>query len=98
MRWVADSIRGLAPQAAIDRLKLLPQRAAQALLLVFQQAVGNAKNNSSLSPEKLVVKSLQIGEGPRSKRRDKSHGIRGDSGVRHKRLSHISIELYGPQS
>ena len=94
LRWVADSIRGLGPLEVISRLKLMPQRAAKTLLPVFQQAVGNAKNNFKLSPEKLTVKSIQIGEGPRYKRRDvHAHGARFDSGTRHKKLAHITVEV-----
>ncbi len=100
LRWVAKSLGGLTPQQVVAKLKLTPARAARTLLPVFQQALGNAKNNASVSPGKLVVKSIQIGEGPRYKRRDKSHGMRGDSGVRHRKLSHITVELgeYGTQS
>ncbi len=94
LRWVADSVRKLTPLAAIAMLKALPHRSAKTLLPVFQQAVGNAKNNFSLSPEKLTIKSVVIGEGPRYKRQDvHAHGARYDSGVRHKKLSHITVEL-----
>ena len=96
LRWVADALRGLTPQAAIARLKVMPQRAARTLLPVLQQAVGNAQNNFQLSPEKLRLKSILINEGPRLKRRDAhAHGARYDSGIRHKKLSHITVELYG---
>ncbi|MDO8488033.1 MAG: uL22 family ribosomal protein [bacterium] len=94
LRWVADSVRKLPPLEAIAKLQALPHRAAKTLLPVFQQAMGNAKNNFSLSPEKLTIKSVQIGEGPRYKRRDvHAHGARYDSGIRHKKLSHILVEL-----
>jgi ribosomal protein L22 len=55
--------------------------------------MGNAKNRS-MSPADLAVKSLQIMEGPRYKRRDgHAHGARFDSGVRHKKMLHIMLEL-----
>lgn len=90
---VARAVRGLAPQAAIDQLKLMPKRAAEAVLNVFQQAVGNAKNNFKLSPKSLVVKTMQVQEGPRFKRRDKGHGARFDSGLKRKRMAHIMVIL-----
>jgi len=94
LRWVVDSIRGLSPLEVINRLKLMPQRATKTLLPVFQQAVGNAKNNFKLSPEKLAIKNIQIGEGPRFKRQDvHAHGARFGSGTRHKKLSHITVEV-----
>ncbi len=97
LRWVADAVKNLTPLAAIARLKVMPQQAARTLLPIFQQAVGNAQNNFKFSPEGLQIKSLQIGEGPRLKRRDAhAHGARYDSGMRHKKLAHISLTLvYG---
>lgn len=95
LRLVLDAVRGLTPTDAIARLKLMPQRAAEPILDVVQQAVGNAKNNFSLSPADLVVASAQILEGPRiAKKADvHAHGARFDRGVRRKKLAHIVIEL-----
>ncbi|TSC86793.1 MAG: 50S ribosomal protein L22 [Microgenomates group bacterium Gr01-1014_16] len=95
LRLVLDAIRGLSPQDAISRLKLLPQRAAKPILDVYQQAVGNAKNNFQMSPANLVVASAQILGGPRiAKKSDvHAHGARFDRGIRRKKLSHIEIVL-----
>lgn len=94
VRLVADAVRSLNPDKAIDILKSLNQKAAQPLLLVFKQAVANAKNNFQLSPGNLKVNSLQIQEGPRGpKRTDRSHGARFDRGVRRSRTSHIILHL-----
>ena len=85
----------MRPVEAVARLKLLPQRAAKPILAVFNQAVGNAKNNFSISPANLQVQSAQIMEGPRiGKKADvHAHGARFDRGVRRKRLAHIVINL-----
>ena len=93
LRLIADAVRVLTPQVAIAQLKALPQSAAKILLKVFQQAVGNAKSNFRLSPEALTVASLQVQDGPRFKRRDKSHGMRFDSGIKHKKFSHVILNL-----
>ncbi len=94
LRWVADAVKDLTPLQAIARLKVMPHQAARTLLPVFQQAVGNAQNNYKFSPEGLKIKSIQIGEGPRLKRRDAhAHGARYDPGVRHKKLAHITVEV-----
>lgn len=102
LRLVADSVRGLPLDSAVQRLKLLPQAAAAEILAVFNQAIANAKNNFSLSPQDLSIESLQIHAGPRRKRRDvHAHGARFSSGLRQKQLSHITLELkakYGSQS
>lgn len=94
MRLVADAIRNLDTTAAISVLKSLPQRSAKPILKVYLQGLGNAKHNFSFSPADLQVDSLQINEGPRLKRRDAhAHGARFDSGVRHKKMSHIVLSL-----
>lgn len=93
MREITDAIKKLPVMEAIAQLKVMPKRFAHTILLVYLQALGNAKNNFKLSPESLVVADLQIQEGPRSKRRDMSHGARFDAGTKHKRQSHIVLKL-----
>lgn len=94
LRLVADAVRSLPLNQAIDQLRMLPKEAAGELLAVFRQAVGNAKTNFNLSPENLKVSSVQVQEGPRYKRRDAhAHGARFDSGIRRRRMSHILVEL-----
>ena len=97
LRLVADSVREMEPQTAIGYLKAMPHQAAKTLLKVFQQALGNAKNNLKLSPESLKVTTLQVEEGPRGFKKADSHahGARFDRGVRRKRMSHIKLELNG---
>lgn len=93
LRLVVDAVRGLPPRGAIEQLKVLNKRAAGIVLQVYQQAMGNAKNNFKMSPDGLRVRSIQVHEGPRFKRRDKSHGARFDSGVRKRRMAHVTLEL-----
>jgi large subunit ribosomal protein L22 len=95
LRLVANAIRGKSPTEAVAYLSLLPHRAAGELLYVFEQGLGNAKNNIQVSPGDLVVKTLQIQEGPRGPKKADvhSHGARFDRGIRRKRMSHIYLEL-----
>jgi len=95
LRRIANAVRGIKPMRAIELLQAMPQRAAINLLKVYQQAVGNAKNNFQMSPDSLKVVTLQIEEGPHGpKRMDiHAHGARYDRGVRRKRLAHIRLEL-----
>jgi len=95
MRLVANAVRGMEPSKAVSYLKVMPWKAAQPLLAVFQQAIANAKNNFQLSPGDMVINSLQVHEGPRgSKKADvHAHGARFARGVRRKKLSHITLEL-----
>ncbi|KKR92010.1 MAG: 50S ribosomal protein L22 [Candidatus Woesebacteria bacterium GW2011_GWA1_41_13b] len=98
LRIVARAIGSLKPLEAISQLKLMNQRAAEVMLDVFQQAMGNAKNNFKISPETLKTKSVQIEEGPRLKRRDAhAHGARFDAGIRRKRMAHVIVILEGKE-
>jgi large subunit ribosomal protein L22 len=94
LRLVADAVRGMDPAKAIDYLKVLPKKAARAILAVYMQGTANAKNNFQVSPGELTVNSLQIEEGPRGpKRIDKSHGARFDRGIKRRRMAHITLKL-----
>jgi large subunit ribosomal protein L22 len=95
MRLVANAVRKMDPNRAVEQLKIMPWKAAAPLLAVFQQALANAKNNFQLSPADMVIFSLQVGEGPHgAKKADvHAHGARFARGVRQKKLSHISLEL-----
>jgi large subunit ribosomal protein L22 len=94
LRLVADAVRGLKPDKAVDYLKVISKRAATPLLKVFQQGIANAKNNFQVSPGDLSIESLMIEEGPRGpKRMDKSHGARFDRGLKRRKLAHIYLKL-----
>lgn len=93
LRLVAAKLSGMPAQKAIDVLKALPHQGAKYLLKVVQQGVGNAKNNFKMSPEKLTIATVEIGEGPRFKRRDKSHGARFDSGMKMRKMAHITVRM-----
>jgi large subunit ribosomal protein L22 len=94
LRLVADAVRGLRPDKAVDYLKVITKRAAAPLLKVFQQGIANAKNNFQVSPGDLTIESLMIEEGPRGpKRMDKSHGARFDRGLKRRKLAHIYLKL-----
>lgn len=94
LRWIVDAVAKKQPLEAIDYLKMIPNRAAAIVLKVYQQAMGNAKNNFKLSPSEVTLGSVQVHEGPRYKKRDvHAHGARFDSGLRHKRRAHITVEL-----
>ena len=91
LRLVADSIRKLSPESALLHLKFMDKAAARPLYKAIKAAVGNAKENQGLAINKLVFKTLDIGEGPTYKRfravsRGQAHPIM-------KRTAHIRVEL-----
>lgn len=94
LRLVADAVRKLSPQQAVDSLKLLNKRAAKSIREVILQGIGNAKNNFQISPAELTIHSLAIEEGPRGpKRMDKSHSARFNRGIKRKKMAHIVVKL-----
>lgn len=93
MRLVADLVRGLPVQEAMDILIHLNKRAAKPLLLTLKQGIGNAVNNFSLEKDDLLIKRLEIGKGPTYKR-----GRPVSRGIWHrilKRTCHIKMVLEG---
>ncbi len=94
LRLVADLLRGLPAQEAQVLLANLNRAAAKPVLLVLKQGVGNAVNNFQLKKETLKVKTLEIGEGPRYKRMDKSHRF-FRWGTIQKQTAHIRLVLEG---
>lgn len=93
LRLVADAVRGLPADKALDYLKFLGKSAALPVRKAILQAVAAAKNTSGTAPQDLIVKTLDIAEGPTYKRwravsRGAAHSIE-------KRTSHIRIELEG---
>lgn len=91
LRLVADAVRSLKPEEALLQLKFMRKRAALPLSKTIKQALANAKQTKGLSSDKLLIKEIQINEGPTYKRwrpvsKGAAHSIM-------KRTSHIRIEL-----
>ncbi|HUS51961.1 MAG TPA: 50S ribosomal protein L22 [Candidatus Bathyarchaeia archaeon] len=91
VRLVANVIRRLPVKEALEILGATNKRAAKPLLDTLKQGIGNAVNNFKLNKENLVIKEIQIGEGPVFKRwravsRGQAHRIL-------KRTSHIKLVL-----
>ncbi|MGA0241452.1 MAG: 50S ribosomal protein L22 [Candidatus Marinamargulisbacteria bacterium] len=68
LRKVADLVRTLPPQVAVNQLRLMPQKSATVLFKLFSSCLANASHNFSLDPAQLVVDRLIVNEGPRLKR------------------------------
>lgn len=93
-RWVADVVRGLDVQDAIDALKFMPQKAALHISKAVRAALANARQydgDPKPDVDKLFLKSVAIDGGPMLKRiRPRAYGRA------HRRLcrtSHITIVL-----
>lgn len=95
VRLVADQIKKLPPQKAIEILDFTLKRASSPIKKVIQSAIANATNNFGLDQSSLTLKSILVGKGPVLKRsqpvsRGRAHPIL-------KRTSHIKVILEGEQ-
>ena len=88
-RLVANAIRGLKVDKALEFLQFNNKKASGLILKVLESAVANAENNNSQDIDDLMVKNILIDEGPTGKR----HMPRARGRVNEilKRSSHITV-------
>ena len=89
-RLIADMIRGLDAQDALNTLKFTPNRAAGMLAKVLTSAIASA-DEAEANMDNLFVSEVRIDEGPTMKRfrpkdRGRAHPIM-------KRTSHIAVAV-----
>ncbi len=90
-RLVADQIRGLAVDDAIDVLNFSKKKAAGIVRKVLESAIANAEHNEGADIDELRVGEVMIDQGP-------THGrfkarARGRANKIIKRTSHISLTV-----
>lgn len=96
VRLLANLVRGMYADEALDTLKFQPQRGARMLEKVIKSAVGNATDPDQNAGrahriEELVVSNVTVDGGPMFKRiRPRA---RGTAFQIKKRSSHINVEL-----
>ncbi len=89
VRLVADVIRGMQVDKAIEQLKYIPKRSAAPLLKLLQSAVSAAEHDFKMEKEGLFVSKIIVDEGPILKRA--MPRAMGRSFPIAKRTSHITI-------
>ncbi len=62
LNLVAQSIRGLKAEAALNSLTFSPKRVAKVVKKVLQSAIANAENNHDLSVDDLIVAQASVGK------------------------------------
>ncbi len=92
LRELTRGWQGRPAEAVLTQLTAYPQKGSEFLLKAVKQALANAKNNFKVEGD-LLVKRIEIGQGPAFKRMDKSHGARFDRGIIRKKTSHIFLTL-----
>ncbi len=88
-RLVADQVRGLPVQKALDLLQFSPKKAAALIRKVLLSAIANAEHNNSSDIDDLFVSEILVDEGPSLKRIMPRAKGRADRIV--KRTSHITV-------
>lgn len=90
-RLVADQVRGMHVDQAIDVLTFSKKRAAQVIKKVLESAIANAEHNEGADIDELCVGEILIDQGPTFGRF--SARARGRVNRITKRTSHISLTV-----
>jgi len=91
VRLLADFVRGKEAKLALAELKFVNKRHAPAMAKVIASAIANAKENTDLDVNSLIVSDIQVQEGKTMKRF--RAGSNGRGLPMRKRLAHISVTL-----
>ncbi len=90
-RLVADRIRGLPVERALNCLRFSAKRAATVIKKVLESAMANAEHNGGMDIDELYVSTICIDGGPVIKRmRPRAKG-RGDRVL--KQSCHITVKV-----
>lgn len=91
VRLVADQIRGLRVEKAIDILSFSSKKAAKIMKKVLESAIANAEHNDAADVDDLNISSVQVDEGATMKRL--SPRAKGRANRISKRTCHITIQV-----
>lgn len=91
VRLVADQVRGLDVEKALNMLSYSPKKAAHIVKKVVESAIANAENNEGADIDELKISSIFVDEGRTMKRiRPRAKG-RADRIL--KRSCHITVKV-----
>ena len=88
-RLVADQIRGLHVEKALEVLSYSPKKASELMKKVLESAIANAEHNDGADIDELRVAKVFVDEGPTMKRIKPRAKGRADRVL--KRSSHITV-------
>ncbi len=91
VRLVANQVKKLGLNQAIEQLAIIQRRSSLAILKVIKQALANAVNNNHLDIDQLLLADIIVSDGPIYKRmravsRGRGHAIE-------KRTCHVKVTL-----
>ena len=90
-RLVADQIRGLPVERALQLLTFSPKKAARTIKKVLESAIANAEHNEGADVDELKVAAITVDEG-RSHTRMMARA-KGSGTHIEKRTSHITVTV-----
>ncbi len=91
MRLVADQVRGLPVEKALDVLTFSNKKAAAIIKKVLESAITNAEHNDGADIDELRISEILVDAGPTMKRlRPRARG-RADRII--KRTSHLKVTV-----
>jgi large subunit ribosomal protein L22 len=88
-RLVADQVRGLPVEKALQLLAFSPKKAAAIVKKVLESAIANAEHNDGADIDELKVSKIFVDQGPTLKRMHARAKGRGNRIL--KRTSHITV-------
>lgn len=91
VRLVADQVRGLPVERAVESLSFSRRKAASILKKVLESAIANAEHNDGADIDELRVGAVHVDQGP-TFRRHRARA-RGRAGRITKRTSHITLTV-----
>lgn len=90
-RLVADQVRGMSVEPALDILRFSNKKGARIVRKTLESAVANAENNEGADIDDLRVATIMVDEGPTLKRMKPR--ARGSADRILKRTSHVTIRV-----
>ena len=90
-RLIADQIRGLNVEKALQVLTFSPKKAAHLVKKVLESAIANAEHNEGADIDELKVSSIYVDQGPTMKRLRAR--AKGRANRILKRTSHITVTV-----
>lgn len=91
VRLVADEVRGMPVERALETLQFSTKKAAHIVRKLLESAVANAEHNEGADIDELKVSVIMIDEGPTMKRMKPR--ARGRADRIFKRTSHLMIRV-----
>lgn len=90
-RLVADQIRGLPVEKALNTLKFSTKKGASLVKKILESAIANAEHNEGADIDELKVSTVYVNEGPSMKRMQARAKGRGNRIL--KRTCHITVKV-----